>query len=202
MASAGSANCSRTMQNVPHIAGRYAMKIEKSLFVAGALAVMPCVAQAKEFAPLPGFHIGTGVGGAWYLSSTTSVGGSIKATSARRPATTRPNNSDASGNATRPRNFRTTKVIHSAERHRTTSILVPDPAGKEFPRPRRERPDSADAAHRSRKVWAIWSLRGFSRYSSGVLLVVWMKVSAGMPGTRRRPPNRATSSGARASRTE
>jgi opacity protein-like surface antigen len=54
--------------------------MKRSLFVAGALVAMPWMAQAQEFAPLPGFYIGAGAGGVWYLSSTTSVGGSFSST--------------------------------------------------------------------------------------------------------------------------
>jgi OOP family OmpA-OmpF porin len=61
-----------------YITRRYAMK--RSLFVAGALVAMPWMAQAQEFAPLPGFYIGAGAGAVWYLSSTTSVGGSFSST--------------------------------------------------------------------------------------------------------------------------
>ena len=54
--------------------------MKRSLFVAGALVAMPWMAQAQEFAPLPGFYIGAGAGAVWYLSSTTSVGGSFSST--------------------------------------------------------------------------------------------------------------------------
>jgi outer membrane protein OmpA-like peptidoglycan-associated protein len=54
--------------------------MRKSLFVAGALVAMPWTAQAQEFAPLPGFYIGAGAGAVWYLSSTTSIGGSFSST--------------------------------------------------------------------------------------------------------------------------
>ena len=46
---------------------------------------------------------------------------------------------------------------------------------------------------RSRKVRAIWSRSGLSRYCSGLRSWVWMKASTGMPGTRRMSLRRATS---------
>ena len=54
--------------------------MKKALFVAGALVALPSMGHAQEFAPLPGFYIGAGVGAAWYLTSTTSVGGSFSST--------------------------------------------------------------------------------------------------------------------------
>jgi outer membrane protein OmpA-like peptidoglycan-associated protein len=51
--------------------------MKKSLLVASALLAMPLGAQAQEFAPLPGFYIGAGAGGVWYLQSSTSIGGSF-----------------------------------------------------------------------------------------------------------------------------
>ena len=54
--------------------------MKRALFVAGALVAMPCLAQAQEFAPLPGFYIGAGVGGVWYLNSSTSIGGQFSST--------------------------------------------------------------------------------------------------------------------------
>ncbi|MBL6613127.1 MAG: OmpA family protein [Reyranella sp.] len=54
--------------------------MKKSLLVAGALLAMPLTAQAQEFAPLPGFYVGAGAGGVWYLNSTTSIGGSFSST--------------------------------------------------------------------------------------------------------------------------
>jgi OOP family OmpA-OmpF porin len=39
--------------------------MKRSLFVAGALVAMPWMAQAQEFAPLPGFYIGAGAGAVW-----------------------------------------------------------------------------------------------------------------------------------------
>ena len=54
--------------------------MKKALFVAGALVALPSMGQAQEFAPLPGFYIGAGAGAVWYLSSTTSIGGSFSST--------------------------------------------------------------------------------------------------------------------------
>jgi len=54
--------------------------MQKALFVAGALVALPSMGHAQEFAPLPGFYIGAGAGAVWYLSSTTSVGGSFSST--------------------------------------------------------------------------------------------------------------------------
>ena len=51
--------------------------MKKALYVAGALVLLPSIGHAQEFAPLPGFYIGAGVGGAWYLNSTTTVGGIV-----------------------------------------------------------------------------------------------------------------------------
>jgi len=54
--------------------------MKKALFVAGALVALPSMGHAQDFAPLPGFYIGAGAGAVWYLSSTTSVGGSFSST--------------------------------------------------------------------------------------------------------------------------
>ena len=54
--------------------------MKKALCVAAALALLPSVGQAQEFAPLPGWYIGAGAGGVWYLSNTTSIGGSFSST--------------------------------------------------------------------------------------------------------------------------
>src|SRR5260370_39349430 len=54
--------------------------MRKALCVAGALVLLPSIGHAQEFAPLPGFYIGAGVGGAWYLNSSTSVGGTFSGT--------------------------------------------------------------------------------------------------------------------------
>ena len=54
--------------------------MKKALCVAGALVLLPSIGQAQEFAPLTGFYIGAGAGGVWYLTSTTSVGGSFSST--------------------------------------------------------------------------------------------------------------------------
>jgi len=54
--------------------------MKKALFVASALVALPSMGHAQEFAPLPGFYIGAGAGAVWYLSSTTSVGGSFSST--------------------------------------------------------------------------------------------------------------------------
>ena len=54
--------------------------MKKALYVAGALVLLPSIGHAQEFAPLPGFYIGAGVGGAWYLNSTTTVGGTFSGT--------------------------------------------------------------------------------------------------------------------------
>ena len=54
--------------------------MKKALFVAAALVALPSMGHAQEFAPLPGFYIGAGVGAAWYLTSTTTVGGSFTST--------------------------------------------------------------------------------------------------------------------------
>ena len=54
--------------------------MKKALYVAGALVLLPSIGHTQEFAPLPGFYIGAGVGGAWYLNSTTTVGGTFSGT--------------------------------------------------------------------------------------------------------------------------
>src|SRR5262245_27934719 len=54
--------------------------MKKSLLVVGALLAMPLTAQAQEFAPLPGFYVGAGAGGVWYLNSSTSIGGNFSST--------------------------------------------------------------------------------------------------------------------------
>jgi outer membrane protein OmpA-like peptidoglycan-associated protein len=54
--------------------------MRKALCVAGALALLPSIGHAQEFAPLPGFYIGAGVGGAWYLPSSTTIGGTFSGT--------------------------------------------------------------------------------------------------------------------------
>jgi OOP family OmpA-OmpF porin len=54
--------------------------MRKALCVAGALALLPSIGHTQEFAPLPGFYIGAGVGGAWYLNSTTTIGGTFSGT--------------------------------------------------------------------------------------------------------------------------
>src|SRR5712672_1627167 len=54
--------------------------MKRALYVAGALVLLPSIGHAQEFAPLPGFYIGAGVGGAWYLNSTTTVGGTFSGT--------------------------------------------------------------------------------------------------------------------------
>ncbi len=54
--------------------------MKKVLCVAATLALLPSMAQAQEFAPLPGFYIGAGAGAVWYLQSSTSVGGSFSST--------------------------------------------------------------------------------------------------------------------------
>lgn len=51
--------------------------MKKALLAAGALVALPSMGHAQEFAPLPGFYIGAGVGAAWYLNSTTTIGGSF-----------------------------------------------------------------------------------------------------------------------------
>src|SRR4051812_25782006 len=56
------------------------MKAMRALCVAGAVIALPSAVSAQEFAPLPGFYIGAGAGGVWYLSSATSVGGSFSST--------------------------------------------------------------------------------------------------------------------------
>src|SRR5262245_29605803 len=54
--------------------------MKKALFVAAALGMPPSMGYAQEFAPLPGFYIGAGAGAVWYLSSSTSIGGSFSST--------------------------------------------------------------------------------------------------------------------------
>ena len=54
--------------------------MKKALFVAAALVALPSMGHTQEFAPLPGFYIGAGVGGAWYLNSSTSIGGQFSST--------------------------------------------------------------------------------------------------------------------------
>jgi hypothetical protein len=54
--------------------------MRKALCAAAALVLFPSVGQAQEFAPLPGWYIGAGAGGVWYLSNTTSIGGSFSST--------------------------------------------------------------------------------------------------------------------------
>jgi OmpA-OmpF porin, OOP family len=54
--------------------------MRKALCVAAALVVLPSIGHAQEFAPLPGFYIGAGAGGAWYLNSSTSIGGTFSGT--------------------------------------------------------------------------------------------------------------------------
>jgi len=51
----------------------------------------------------------------------------------------------------------------------------------------------ARSIYRSRKVRAICSRSGLSRYCSGVRAWVWMKISAGMPGRRRNCSSRSSS---------
>ena len=54
--------------------------MKRVLCVAGVVILSSSVANAQEFAPLPGFYVGAGAGGVWYLNSTTSVGGSFSST--------------------------------------------------------------------------------------------------------------------------
>src|SRR5260370_1982630 len=54
--------------------------MRKALGVAGALVLLPSIGHAQEFAPLPGFYIGAGAGGAWYLPSSTTIGGTFSGT--------------------------------------------------------------------------------------------------------------------------
>jgi OOP family OmpA-OmpF porin len=54
--------------------------MKKLMLAAGILAALPSLAEAQEFAPLPGFYVGAGAGAAWYLNSTTSIGGSFTST--------------------------------------------------------------------------------------------------------------------------
>ena len=54
--------------------------MKKALCAAAALALLPSMGQAQEFAPLPGWYIGAGAGGVWYLSNSTSIGGSFSST--------------------------------------------------------------------------------------------------------------------------
>jgi OOP family OmpA-OmpF porin len=54
--------------------------MKKALYVAGALVLLPSIGHAQEFAPLPGFYIGAGVGGAWFLNNSTNIGGSFATT--------------------------------------------------------------------------------------------------------------------------
>src|SRR3981189_2467262 len=54
--------------------------MRKALCVAGALVLLPSIGHAQEFAPLPGFYIGAGAGGGWYLPSATTIGGTFSGT--------------------------------------------------------------------------------------------------------------------------
>jgi outer membrane protein OmpA-like peptidoglycan-associated protein len=54
--------------------------MKKVLCVAGALVLLPAMSHAQEFAPLPGFYVGAGVGAAWFLNSQTNIGGSFNTT--------------------------------------------------------------------------------------------------------------------------
>ena len=54
--------------------------MRKALCVAGALVLLPSISHAQEFAPLQGFYIGAGAGGAWYLPSSTTIGGTFSGT--------------------------------------------------------------------------------------------------------------------------
>ena len=38
------------------------------------------MASAQEFNPFPGFYVGAGVGGAWFLTQTTTIGGNFNST--------------------------------------------------------------------------------------------------------------------------
>ena len=51
--------------------------MKKALGVMAAAMLLPSVGQAQEINPLPGFYIGAGGGLAWFLNTSTSVGGSI-----------------------------------------------------------------------------------------------------------------------------
>jgi OOP family OmpA-OmpF porin len=51
--------------------------MKKAVSVIAAAILLPSVGQAQEINPLPGFYIGAGGGLAWFLNTSTSVGGSI-----------------------------------------------------------------------------------------------------------------------------
>ncbi|WP_428668428.1 OmpA family protein [Reyranella sp.] len=51
--------------------------MKKSVYVAGALLLLPSISAAQDFNPQPGFYVGAGAGFENYLNSTSSVGGSI-----------------------------------------------------------------------------------------------------------------------------
>jgi OmpA-OmpF porin, OOP family len=51
--------------------------MKKSLCVAGALMVLPAAVHAQEFVPLPGIYVGAGAGIENFLSTSTSIGGSV-----------------------------------------------------------------------------------------------------------------------------
>ncbi|MFO1159160.1 MAG: OmpA family protein [Reyranellaceae bacterium] len=54
--------------------------MRQALCAAAALALLPSMASAQEFNPLPGFYVGAGVGGAWFLTQTTTIGGNFNST--------------------------------------------------------------------------------------------------------------------------
>jgi len=54
--------------------------MKQAFAAAAALALLPSMASAQEFDPLPGFYIGAGVGGAWFLTQTTTIGGNFNST--------------------------------------------------------------------------------------------------------------------------
>jgi OmpA-OmpF porin, OOP family len=54
--------------------------MRKAVCVSLVFALLPSIGQAQEFAPLPGFYVGAGAGGVWYLNSATSIGGSFSST--------------------------------------------------------------------------------------------------------------------------
>ena len=54
--------------------------MKQAFAAATALALLPSMASAQEFNPYPGFYVGAGVGGAWFLTQTTTIGGNFNST--------------------------------------------------------------------------------------------------------------------------
>jgi OmpA-OmpF porin, OOP family len=51
--------------------------MKKALGIMAAAMLLPSVGQAQEINPLPGFYVGAGGGLAWFLNSSTNIGGSV-----------------------------------------------------------------------------------------------------------------------------